>query len=523
MASPARRHRGRRALVILVVVLAVPAAGYGALRFLLRDEVLRPRLIAAVEQATGRGFTLSGPVGLKLSLVPTVTLDGVALANAPGASRPQMLTARRVEVKLALLPLLSRRVAFERVTLIEPDLLLEIDASGRGNWRFEPARAASPAPAPTPENPVPAASAPLALSVAAIGIEGGRVAWRDARSGKAEALEIRDLDLKAETPAAPIDFEGHFAFRGVALAARGQAGPLPRLLGTQAEPAEWPLRLSLAAPGVQAVLDGSVARPEQAAGWRFSLNATADRADRLAPFLPNAGLPPLTGLDIQAELADAGPGAMPAIQSLRARAAGGDLTALVPGLRLGTATLSIAGAGQPASATAALVMNGVPWQAEASLPPLPTLLSADPWPVGLALNGEGVTARADGTLAGPGRRDLAGTLSVRAADTVPLLRSLALPAPRLRDLQMDTRFAQSGTTISLGALHLQSRELVADGEANLVRGPRPVLAARLTLPRLDLDGLTEAPAAPVAAPSATPAPPPVPAPPATPPVPPAPA
>ncbi|EFH10454.1 AsmA family protein, partial [Teichococcus cervicalis] len=146
--APPRRRRGRAALIVLGVAIALPAAGWVGLNLLLRDEVLRPRLIAAVEQATGRALTLSGPVGIKLSLVPTVTLQGVALANAPGGSRPQMLTARRVEAELALLPLLRRRLAFERVTLIEPDLLLELDAEGTPNWRFGPPRPAEAAAAP---------------------------------------------------------------------------------------------------------------------------------------------------------------------------------------------------------------------------------------------------------------------------------------------------------------------------------------------------------------------------------------
>jgi hypothetical protein len=399
---PPSRRRGRRALVVLAVLVAIPAAGYGTLRYLLRDEILRPRLLAAVEQATGRSLTLSGPIGLKLSLVPTVTLDGVELSNPAGASRPQMLTARRVEAKLALIPLLSRHVAFERVTLIEPDLLLEMDAEGRGNWRFTPPRATTPTPPPaTPAEP--AASNPLALSIAAIGIEGGRIGWRNPATGRVETLEVRELSLTAPEPTAPIDFEGQFTLRGVALAARGQAGPLPRLLGTQAEPSEWPLRLTLAAPGIQAVLDGAIAHPEAAAGWRIALNATADRADRLSAFLsPRTALPPLSDLDLQARLADAGPGALPEVQDLRLHTAGGDLTALVPGLRLGAATLAIAGKDQPATANATLTLNGESWQAEATLPALPVLLSAEPWPLTAALRGEGIAAQARARWPAPG-------------------------------------------------------------------------------------------------------------------------
>jgi uncharacterized protein involved in outer membrane biogenesis len=521
---PPRRRRGRRALIALAVVVAVPLAGYATLRVLLRDDVLRPRLIAALHQATGRDLTLSGSIGLKLSLVPTVTLEGVALSNAPGGSRPQMLTARRVEARLALIPLFSRRVAFEQVTLIEPDLLVERDAQGRGNWVFAPPPpAAAPKPA-TPAAAPDAPAAPLQLSIDAIGIEGGRIAWRDTGATRPEVLEIRSLLLRAPGLQAPMTFEGSLSLREVPLAVQGQAGPLPRLLGTSSEPADWPLRLTLAAPGIQAVLDGSASRPDAAAGWRASLNATADRSDRLTPFLRQP-LPPLAGLDIRAELADAGPGQPPRLLDLHARLASGDLSALMPGLRLGSTTLAMTSLDNPAEAEASLDMNGVPWQAAAVLPPLRVLRSDAPWPVSLALRGEGISAKAEGVLSGPGRRQVAGTLSVQAADTSPLLRSFAVAGPLLHDLRLDGRVTRDDQRLEIQALQLQSPDMMLEGEASLDRsGPRPRLLARLSAPRLDLDAVSRAQSRPAAAPAgtpgtppATPAPPPVPALPAEPP------
>ena len=512
---PPRRRRGRRALIALAVVVAVPLAGYATLRVLLRDEVLRPRLIAAVHQATGRDLTLSGPIGLKLSLVPTVTLEGVALSNAPGGSRPEMLTARRVEARLALIPLFSRRVAFERVTLIEPDLLLERDAQGQGNWVFAPPPPAE-APPPTPSAGTPAAPAtPLQLSIAAVGIQGGRLSWRDAGAARAEVLDIRELLLRAPEPQAPITFEGQLALREVPLAVQGQAGPLPRLLGAATSPESWPLRLTLAAPGVQLVLDGSASRPEAAAGWQASLNATADRADRLAPFLRQP-LPPMTGLDIHAELADGGAGEAPRLLSLQAKLASADLSGQVPGLRLGNTTLAVSGEGHT-ELEGQVEMRGEPWQVAATLPPLAVLRSAAAWPISLALRGEGVSASATGSLSGPHRRQLTATVSVQAADSAPMLRSFGLAAPLLHDMRLDGRISRDEKRLEVQGLQLQSRDLVLQGDANLdSSGPRPKLVAGLSAPRLDLDALSRLQVQPPPAQpsSSVPAVPPLPTPPA---------
>ena len=103
-----------------------------------------------MEALTGRQLVLAGPVGLKLSLFPTVTLQDVALANMPSGSRPEMARVGRVEAEFALLPLLSRRLELRRVVLRSPDLLLETDAEGRPNWAFAPPAAAQSTPADAP-------------------------------------------------------------------------------------------------------------------------------------------------------------------------------------------------------------------------------------------------------------------------------------------------------------------------------------------------------------------------------------
>jgi len=129
MTPPTRRRRWP--WILLAIVIALPLAGYLALRSFVDADALRPRLVTAVRDAIGRELSVGG-IGLGLSLRPSVVLADVALANAPGGSRPAMLTARRAKVQVALLPLLSRRIEVLRVELDQPDLLLETDAAGRG-------------------------------------------------------------------------------------------------------------------------------------------------------------------------------------------------------------------------------------------------------------------------------------------------------------------------------------------------------------------------------------------------------
>lgn len=490
-------RRRRRALLLggVALLVGVPALLWGGTRLLLRDEVLRPRLIAAVEQATGRRLTLSGPLRIRLSLVPAVTLEGVALSNAPGGSRAEMLTARRVEVELALLPLLQRRLAFESLTLVEPDLLLEVGPEGTGNWRFGPPR--EEAAVPTGGTPPPNGAEPPALSIAAVTVERGRLSWRDARNSWAETLEIRHLSLEAAAPEAPVRFQGSLGLRGLPVGLEGEAGPLPRLLGASMEPAAWPLRLALTAPGLQARLEGTSLRPEAAAGWQVAASASVEDTGRLAPLLP-PGLPPptLRGLALSADLAEGEVGGRPRLLRLDARLASGDAAPWFPGLLLGQSTLSLSGPDARPTLSATLSLRDLPARLEATLPPLAGLGGDAPLPLQATLTAGEASASFNGTLPPRELNGAGGTLALRAPDTAPLLRAAVWPAPRLTEAALSTRLDARADSIRLSGMALQSREAVLEGAGELAfRGGRPSLSGNWRATWLDLDGLLRPPPA----------------------------
>ena len=79
---------------------------------------LKPQIIKAAREATGRELTLGGDVNLRISLTPALTVDRVSFQNAVWGSRPQMATITRLVVQVALLPLLP-----------------ETSRSGASSWR----------------------------------------------------------------------------------------------------------------------------------------------------------------------------------------------------------------------------------------------------------------------------------------------------------------------------------------------------------------------------------------------------
>ena len=205
---------GAIALVLIAAAIAVATVDV--------NTFVAP-LQAQVKRATGRDLTLQGPVELKLSLEPKLVASNVAFSNAPWAHGNALLSAKRVEAQVALLPLLKRRFEIVQLTLVEPIIALETDSAGRGNWELGSASTPS-----TPSSPV-AAAAP-ALGVGTLEIRDGTLTMRDATSAIMRTVEIQSLVLHAQRGGTPIDAKFKGSVDGVPVAVSAELGPLDDLL-----------------------------------------------------------------------------------------------------------------------------------------------------------------------------------------------------------------------------------------------------------------------------------------------------
>src|SRR5262245_33457045 len=109
--------------VLIVALLLAPL-------FLDLDKY-KPQIAAEVKKATGRELAISGPASLSLLPVPTVSLAGVTFQNERGSQNPTMVEVKSVTVKPALLALLGGRIDVDEVVLVEPKIVLEINAQGK--------------------------------------------------------------------------------------------------------------------------------------------------------------------------------------------------------------------------------------------------------------------------------------------------------------------------------------------------------------------------------------------------------
>lgn len=288
--------RLRRLKWILFLVIALPVAAVVAIYATLagRDfDELRRIAESEVRSATGRELRVAGPIDISLSLTPAIALEDVRFANAPGGSGEDMARAQRLELQVALLPLLSGDIQVKRFVLVDAELLLETDAQGRPNWVFaEPAEAEDDAAAAARSaERVQEASQGRLPRLEAVEIRNARVTWRDGRSGEVLDVALEQASLREAGDRLEIEAEGRYLDLPFALG--GRLGTPDRLLAG----GDYPLDLAGHLAETRFELAGSLdgAAENQAADLRISLQgddlpALSRLAGRELPAVGDYGL-----------------------------------------------------------------------------------------------------------------------------------------------------------------------------------------------------------------------------------------
>lgn len=184
---------------------------------------LKPRLSRLVKNATGRELIISGDIHLKVSLVPRLIISDIAFQNAAWGSRQNMITAKRLKMQVALLPLLFRNIIVEQLILTEPDILLEVGPQGETNFAFQNQ---SPSPA---ENPKGKNGNWPVFGSKKIVIENGRFTYHNFQNNVTHTADLKRLSLSGRDIHEPVDLKLRGLYNDQIITADGTVGPLTAL------------------------------------------------------------------------------------------------------------------------------------------------------------------------------------------------------------------------------------------------------------------------------------------------------
>ncbi len=278
---------------LVALVVAVVVAGVAILSTMDFEE-LRGVIEAEAEKATGRKLTVAGEIDLSLSLTPAISVEDIRFANADWGSRREMVSIRRLEIEVAILPLFSGEIQVKRLVVVAPDILLETGAKGRGNWEIAGAAGGGQdSQATDGEMPLP--------SFDNVVLRDAVVSYRDGKTGETIRLRIAKLEGGASSPSAPLGISVEGSYNDAPFKAEGTLGSFEQLFGGGA----FPVKLSAEAGGATLAIDGSIAEPMTGQGLDLKVQARGQSLADLGA-IAGAELPALGPYDVSAQVAQDG-------------------------------------------------------------------------------------------------------------------------------------------------------------------------------------------------------------------------
>ena len=161
-------------IALIVIAIAVAVATFDPNKY-------KGELAKIVKEKTGRTLAVEGKIGL--SLFPSI---GVAVGKTTLSERNSDKIFARIDdvkVSLALLPLLSRQVVVDRVTLSGLNVELVQDKGGKTNFADLAGAGGAQAPAKAPASKPAAPGGPVQLDVAGVEIRSSSATWHDEATG----------------------------------------------------------------------------------------------------------------------------------------------------------------------------------------------------------------------------------------------------------------------------------------------------------------------------------------------------
>ncbi len=202
-------------LLIIAAVILVP-------RFVDPND-FKPQIVNLVKDKTGRDIKIEGDI--KLSVFPWIgiSLGKVELNDLPAFGNQQLLAVDGADVKVKLLPLLSKEVELDRVSLDGLKLNLVKLPNGSANWETLTSKennASEPieTPAETPKSSDTAdaditdkaGSGLAALSIAGLSLNNAQISYDDQATPQKVVIDQLNLNIDEVSFGNPIPFDAEF-------------------------------------------------------------------------------------------------------------------------------------------------------------------------------------------------------------------------------------------------------------------------------------------------------------------------
>lgn len=198
-----------------------------------------PDIEGMVTRQTGRSFSMGDDI--KLSLFPWagIRLSDLTLGNPEGFEEKPMITVKRFEARVKVLPLLSKHIQVEKFIVESPSIALVRNKAGLGNWenigpsdisdsdQGGQAQSTDPAQDTSSKTQTDSTELPIeSLVVDRFAVISGFLSYVDKSSGLSKKISDLNLDLSGISLDKSIDITLGAKVDGKPVSVTGTAGPV---------------------------------------------------------------------------------------------------------------------------------------------------------------------------------------------------------------------------------------------------------------------------------------------------------
>jgi len=206
-------------VIIIAAILIIPRV--------VDVQKYKPELEKKIAEASGRPFSVSDDIRLSVFPWAGISLSDLHLGNVKGFEEKDFVRIKSFEVRIKLLPLLSKDIQVKKFILNEPRMVLVKNKDGRVNWEL-PQKVDKPKKdVKVPVGKISETGLPIsALWVEDFSIKNGEVLWIDHAAGTRKQVSNINLTLQEVSLDRPVQLKFSAVMDQQPLSIQGSVGPV---------------------------------------------------------------------------------------------------------------------------------------------------------------------------------------------------------------------------------------------------------------------------------------------------------
>jgi len=253
-------------ILIIAAVLIIPQ--------FIDVKKYKPTIEQKVAEATGRSFTLGDDMDISVFPWVGVKLSDLHLGNRAGFSKNDMVSVENFEVRLKVMPLLSKTIEVKTFVLNSPEIYLEKLKNGKANWEeIGKKKGTEDVAEKKKEKATSDQGLPIEdLKVGKFSITNGRLIYIDQKADLKKEITDLNLDLENISLDNPVGISFAAQVDGKPISLNGTAGPIGK------EPGKGTVALDIvlkALDKLEVVLTGNLIDPLTSKAFDIVLNVSS--------------------------------------------------------------------------------------------------------------------------------------------------------------------------------------------------------------------------------------------------------